>query len=196
MKQFLLLCINGALMTILGMIDSSFGNNMGVDAIIVLASLGTLNYLFRNVAMLGECCYQCDPTKFTESFIINVFTSILSGMLMVTASSLTASLFEVSQRQNELLVTCIVVYGVGLPISQAENFFKRYLIITGKNKELIGATVIFYISMIALDAVCLFLHTECYWLIVGTVTCNVITDLYNIIVCKCYKGLINLIGIL
>lgn len=188
MKQFLLLCINGALMTVLGMIDSSFGNNMGVDAIIVLASLGTLNYLFHKVAMLGECCYQCEPTKVTESFIINIFTSILSGTLMITMSSLTASLFEVTQRQNELLMTCIVIYGIGLPISQAENFFKRYLIITGKNKELIGATVLFYTSMIALDAVCLFLHTECYWLIVGTVTCNVIVDLYYIIVCKCYKG--------
>lgn len=117
MKQFLLLCVNGALMTILGMIDSSFGNNMGVDAIIVLASCVTLNYLFHKVAMLGECCYQCDPTKVTESFIINVFTSILSGMLMVTMSSLTASLFEVTQRQNELLIKCTVVYGFGIPIS-------------------------------------------------------------------------------
>ena len=187
MKQFLLLCINGALMTILGIIDTAFGNSMGVDTIIVIASWGTLDYLFHKVAMLGECCYQCDSAKFTESFIINVVMSILSSILMVATSKLTANLFEVTTKQNELLVLCTVIYGIGMPIAQAENFLKKHLILTEKNKELIGATALFYITMIALDAVCFVLHTECYWLIIGTVICNIITDLYYIIVCKCHK---------
>lgn len=187
MKQFFILCINGALIAVLGMVDTSFGNNMGVDAIIVFASWGTLYYLFHKIAMLGDCCYQCDPTKFTEGFIINIITSIFAGALMVATSGLTSSLFEITKRQHELLVKCTVIYGFGIFISQTESIFNKHLILTEKNKELIGATVVFYIAMIAWDAMCLFLHTECYWLIVGTVACNFITDLYYIIVCKCHR---------
>jgi Na+-driven multidrug efflux pump len=187
MKQFLILCINGALISVLGMVDTSFGNNMGVDAIIVFASWGTLYYLFHKIAMLGDCCYQCYPTRFTEGFIINIVMSILAGALMIVTSTLTSNLFEITQKQHELLIKCTVVYGFGIPISQTESIFNKHLVLTEKNKELIGATVVFYTAMIAWDAACLFLHTECYWLIVGTVTCNFITDLYYIIVCKCHK---------
>ena len=110
MKQFLILCINGALISVLGMVDTSFGNNMGVDAIIVFASWGTLYYLFHKIAMLGDCCYQCYPTRFTEGFIINIVMSILAGALMIVTSTLTSNLFEITQKQHELLIKCTVVW--------------------------------------------------------------------------------------
>ena len=187
MKQFFILCINGALLSVWGLIDTAFGNNMGTDAIIVLASWGTLYYLFHKFAMLGDCCYQCEPSKFTESFVINIITSIIAGLLMVITSSFTSNMFDISQRQHELLIRCTIIYGAGLPIAQIESFFNKHLILTGKNKELIGATSVFYIAMIAWDAACLFLHTDCYWLTVGTVVCDIITDIYYIIICKCHK---------
>lgn len=187
MKQFLILCVNGALSVVLGMIDTSFGNNMGIDAIIVLASWTTLYYLFHKIAMLGDCCYQCDPTKFTEGFIISIIMSGLAGVIVIVTSGPTSSLFEITEKQQELLIKCTVIYGLGIPISQIETMFNRHLILTGKNKELVSATVIFYIAMISWDAVCLFLHTECYWLIVGTVICNLFTDVYYVVICKCHK---------
>lgn len=188
MKQFLILCINGALIAVLGLIDSAFGNNMGTDAIIVLASWGTTYYLFNKIAMLGECCYQCDTEKFTESFIINLITSVLAGILMISTSNFTASLFDITEKQYNLLRICNIIYGLGIPISQIESIFNKYLVYNNKNKELIGATFVFYILMISWDAVVLILKVDCYWLIVGTVICNLVTDLYYLLICKVYKG--------
>ena len=127
MKQFLILCVNGALSVVLGMIDTSFGNNMGIDAIIVLASWTTLYYLFHKITMLGDCCYQCDPTKFTEGFIISIIMSGLAGVIVIVTSGPTSSLFEITEKQQELLIKCTVIYGLGIPISQIETMFNRHL---------------------------------------------------------------------
>lgn len=188
MKQFLILCINGALVAVLGLIDAAFGNNLGIDAIIVLSSWGTLYYLFNKIAMLGECCYQCDTTKFTESCIINIITSLFSGLLMIFTSEFIANLFALTPNQHDLLVKATIIYGCGIIFSQLESIFNKYLIYNNKNKELIWATIVFYVFMIACDIIVLILKKPCYWLIVGTVFSNFCTDLYYIIICKVYKG--------
>lgn len=191
MKQFWTLCINGALVAVLGLIDSAFGNNMGVDAIIVLASWGTLYYLFHKIAQFGDCCYQCNPSKFTLGFIINSVSSVAAGLLMVLLSSFMSGLFDITDVQRELLVKCTVIYGLGLPFARTESIFNKYLILTGQNKKLIGATAAFYIVMIAWDAVCFILRVPCYYLILGTIVSDIFTILYYLAVCKCYKGFVK-----
>ena len=191
MKQFWTLCMNGALVAVLGLIDSAFGNNMGVDAIIVIASWGILYYLFHKIAQFGDCCYQCDPSRFTLAFIINAIASVVTGLLMASLSVFMAGLFDISNVQRELLIKCTVIYGLGLPFARTESIFNKYLILTGQGKKLIGATVVFYVMMITCDAACFVLHVPCYWLIVGTVVSDIVTILYYLLVCKCYEGFVK-----
>lgn len=184
MRQFFIYTFVGASIAILELIDSAFANNISIDSICVMSAFAIVYWCINIFCKAGEYAYNIKLKYETECFILNIISTAICSILMILLRNQIPHLYKLTDRQYELFSICIFWKAVFLIFSKIESYFRTYIEITCQNKHIVISNIIFYVSMIALDALVIINHGECYHLIITTGLADVITVIYYIIFCR------------
>ncbi len=73
MKVLIMFILNELLMEILGSVDTTFGNSIGIDSVCVLAAFTVIRWFFDKVTGLGKNSYYVALEDAKVCLLLNVF---------------------------------------------------------------------------------------------------------------------------
>lgn len=187
MKQFFIFAIVGAATGILDLIDSAFANNISLDSICVMASFAILLWLINALCQIGEYAYNVKQKYESECFALQVISIVIVSLILICFRNQIPYLYKLTETQYKLFSLCLLYKGIFLFVGKLEHFFRNYVQMKCMNKHLITANIIFYVTMIGLDALVIFMHGECYHLVITTGIADLITCLYYILFCHVFR---------
>lgn len=168
MKQFYVFILNAAGIAIFELVDSSFGNNLGIDSICVLSAFTIITWCVGIFCSIGKYAYEIKMGSLSECLLLQVASSVIMTLILLLTYKKLPYIYHLTERQYQLLSKCLFWYAVPLIIHFFAEFLDTYLLLKCKNKLIIAGNIFHYTIMIVLDAVVLWLHGECYHLVITT----------------------------
>ena len=181
MKQFFIFLFTGLSIAILDLIDTAFGNQISLDSICVMSAMSILYWCINCICRIGEYTYSIKMKYENESFILEMIATIICSILVIIFRGPISHIYSLTDRQYELLNLCLLWKGLFLIFAKIESFLYTYIELNCMNKQIIISNIIFYSTMIGLDAIVIILHGECYHLIITTGIADIITAIYLIV---------------
>lgn len=186
-KQYWIFVLTGLGVAIFDLIDSAFGNNLGIDSICVLSAFCIITWCMYVLTDVGRFAYEVRCKDVTECYILQVLASIIVSIFVILFYKKIPLLYKLTDYQYELFSKCLFLYGIFFVIISSSRFFKHYIGIQCRNKDLVAINILFYVLMIVLDALVLVFKGKCYHLVLTTCISFTVQLLYFIFVSKVFK---------
>lgn len=187
MKQFYIYLLNAIFVSILDLIDSAFGNSISIDSICVLSALTIAQWTINIICRIGEYAYGIKIKNEGECLFLTIIASITCGLITILFRNEIPKLWNLTDRQNELLSLCLLYYGLFSVINRIRGFIDAYMTLNCKNKYIVTGNVLFYALMIITDAIVIFTGGECYHLIIMTGVSSLLTVVCYLVFCDAAK---------
>lgn len=180
-KQFYVFVALAILSTVLDLVDAAFGNYISLDSICVLATTTTVNSFLGVVSRAGEYAYRIKMKNYTECLMLGMICAVACSAIMIFGHVPIVHLFNLTERQYELLDTCLIIKGLFIPFARYKDFMDQYASLNCQNKCLVRSSLIFWVIDIVLDAVVVFCGWECYYLVLTTGIAHVASSIYYVV---------------
>lgn len=168
MKQFQFFILNAAGLAIFDLVDSSFGNNLGIDSICVMSAFTIIMWCVNIICNIGKYAYEVKMKYLSECFTLQIVASSIASISLLLLCEKLPYVYHLTEEQYQLLSKCLFWFAVPLVIRSAASFLGTYFLLNCKNRLILVSNSIYYIVMIGLDALVLFLHRQCYYLVITT----------------------------
>lgn len=183
-RQLFIFIVQFVFMAVCDMIDTSFINNTGIDAICILSAYCVLEwtcYAIRGIGMYG---YRVLQKNEKSCLFISVLASFIMMIVIFMIADSFPYLYLLTDTQYKLFTKILYVYAISQIPLCIGDFLRNYLILNIKNKELFISNVLFYSLMIILDAVVMFTTKTLTHFFIATLYSYIIYDIFLFIICK------------
>ena len=168
MKQFFVFILTAFGVAIFDLIDSAFGNNLGIDSICVLSAFTVILWCAKVLGNLGKYAYDIRQKNFSECLLLQILSSGATSIFILIFCNKLPYIYHLTDRQYMLFTKCLFWFALVFPLRQIANFCDNYVVLNCKNRTLIISNVIYYALMIVLDLLVVIMGGKCYHLIITT----------------------------
>lgn len=167
-RQYWIYSLTAFGIAIFDLIDSAFGNNLGIDSICVLSAYIVIVWCGSAIGNFGIYAYDVKQSYLTECLILQMSASLLAALVIGGLNKQLPHIYKLTGKQYGLMSKCLLCYSAFLVVKQTARFFKNYITIQCRNKVIVISNILFYTCMIGLDALVVIFHGECYLLVLTT----------------------------
>lgn len=168
MKQYWLFSLNSLINIAFCAIDGAFGNNISIDAIIVMGSFAILEPLGTQFLVIGGHAYKVLQSYEKSCCLLSVLVGVLLGSICITWGYNLTFVFDLTETQREMLRQVLVCYGICCPIEALGRFMQRYITLKCYNKLVLVSNFVTYILLIGTDWLAISLGWGCSGLVLST----------------------------
>lgn len=153
MRDFVSLLIAYMLMAFADSVDNAFSHNISLDAVVVCGCISTIGQLTRSLAKFGTYSYRIIREHETQCLQLDLISSSIVGIVVFFSKDLLISLFQITQSQQELFRSMLIVWSFYIPFSIMGNATFEIVRLQGKIKLFNTGLFIFYVCLILSDIV-------------------------------------------
>lgn len=188
MRQFFVLLLTGFGIAVLELIDSAFGNNLGIDSIVVMSAFTVIFWCANTVGNLGKFAYEVKLKDFSECAILQLLSSSAVSIFLLLLYRQIPYIFHLSgETQYELLSKCIFHLALAFPLRRITEYIYHYAVLQCKNMVVVATNVSFYTVMIVLDALVIIFKGRCYHLVITTNLSYVVNFVHIVVAAKIWR---------
>lgn len=151
MKQLIVFILQYLFDSLCSRIDTSFGNNLSVDAVCVLSSFTIIMWITYSFYAFGNYAYRILLSRAKECLLVSTVVSVILGILVFLLSDVIPTMFSLTSVQYALFSKCLKIHAISLPFLAIGEFVSDYLLLKCKNKILFVNNVIYWMVMVITD---------------------------------------------
>ena len=169
MKEFISILVSFIFMSIADSIDSAFNNLISVDAIIVTGSFLLIDSIFKSFGEIGTYTYRSIRKNEWQYLWFNIIFGLLMGVIVFISKSMIVNIFNLSQIQREMLYILLNFYTAYVIFGRLANGIFELIRLKGMLKLYRKSLVVYYISLIGLDAMAYIFTRDLKLLFIATI---------------------------
>lgn len=169
MKEFISILVSFIFMSIADSIDSAFNNLISVDAIIVTGSFLLIDSIFKSFGEIGTYTYRTIRKNEWQYLWFNIIFGLLMGVIVFISKSMIVNIFNLSQMQREMLYILLNFYTVYVIFGRLANGIFELIRLKGMLKLYRKSLIVYYISLIGLDAMAYIFTRDLKLLFIATI---------------------------
>lgn len=178
MKEFISILVSFIFMSIADSIDSAFNNLISVDAIIVTGSFLLIDSIFKSFGEIGTYTYRTIRKNEWQYLWFNIIFGLLMGVIVFISKSMIVNIFNLSQMQREMLYILLNFYTVYVIFGRLANGIFELIRLKGMLKLYRKSLIVYYISLIGLDAMAYIFTRDLKLLFIATIVSWCISIVY------------------
>lgn len=178
MKEFISILISFIFMSIADSIDSAFNNLISMDAIVVTGSFLLIDSIFKSFGEIGIYTYRTIRKNEWQYLWFNIIFGILMGIIVFICKNFIINIFELSNIQKDMLSTLLNFYIVYVVFGRLANGIFEIIRLKGQLKLYRKSLIVYYVSLVGLDAIAYLLTKNLTLLIVATIVSWIISIIY------------------
>lgn len=178
MKEFISILVSFIFMSIADSIDSAFNNLISVDAIIVTGSFLLIDSIFKSFGEIGTYTYRTIRKNEWQYLWFNIIFGLLMGVIVFISKSMIVNIFNLSQIQREMLYILLNFYTVYVIFGRLANGIFELIRLKGMLKLYRKSLIVYYISLIGLDAMAYIFTRDLKLLFIATIVSWCISIVY------------------
>lgn len=169
MKEFISILVSFIFMSIADSIDSAFNNLISVDTIIVTGSFLLIDSIFKSFGEIGTYTYRTIRKNEWQYLWFNIIFGLLMGVIVFISKSMIVNIFNLSQIQREMLYILLNFYTVYVIFGRLANGIFELIRLKGMLKLYRKSLIVYYISLIGLDAMAYIFTKDLKLLFIATI---------------------------
>ena len=178
MKEFISILVSFIFMSIADSIDSAFNNLISVDAIIVTGSFLLIDSIFKSFGEIGTYTYRTIRKNEWQYLWFNIIFGLLMGVIVFISKSMIVNIFNLSQIQREMLYILLNFYTAYVIFGRLANGIFELIRLKGMLKLYRKSLIVYYISLIGLDAMAYIFTRDLKLLFIATIVSWCISIVY------------------
>lgn len=178
MKEFISILISFIFMSIADSIDSAFNNLISVDAIVVTGSFLLIDSIFKSFGEIGIYTYRTIRKNEWQYLWFNIIFGILMGIIVFICKNFIINIFELSNLQKDMLSILLNFYIAYVVFGRLANGIFEIIRLKGQLKLYRKSLIVYYVSLVGLDAIAYLLTKNLTLLIVATIVSWLISIIY------------------
>lgn len=187
MKQLIIYVFSGLFIAIGSLIDTAFGNHLGIDSICVLSAYTIITWITYVVYSIGSYGYRVLLSEAKSCFLCQIIISVIVGIIVFILSNIIPHLYSLTSYQYALFARCLRVHAVSVPFLAVGEYLLNYITLKCNNKLMWIVTIIFYVQMIISDYIVVKFDMGLEWLIVVTGFSYVVQDIILLVFSGIFK---------
>lgn len=168
MKQYWIFALNSLINIAFCAVDSAFGNNISIDAVVVMGSFALIEMLGTQVLVLGGHAYKVLQQYEKSCCLLSFIIGVLLGSVCIFGGRMIVHMFALTDTQREMLRQALICYGICCPAEAIGRFLQRYITYKCYNKLAIVSNVVTYVLLIGTDWITISLGWGCNGLVLST----------------------------
>lgn len=181
--QYFVLLFNTMVCHIGDIIDSSFINSMGLEAICITGILASIKHFFRAFYMYADYYFRLKGKRAKAVFYFTVVTSIVLSLIFYGFSYFVTLIYEIEPQYESHLIQCVRISAIIFTFEAVNEQMNSYMIYSGQGKLRSVINFVYYISMIVLDMIAVFVYHSIPLVIIFTGICLFICDIISYKLC-------------
>ena len=178
MKEFISILISFIFMSIADSIDSAFNNLISIDAIVVTGSFLLIDSIFKSFGEIGIYTYRTTRKNEWQYLWFNIIFGILMGIIVFICKNLIVNIFDLSEIQKDMLSVLLNFYIAYVVLGRLSNGIFEIIRLKGELKLYRKSLIVYYISLVGLDAIVYILTKNLTLLFVATILSWIISIIY------------------
>lgn len=178
MKEFISILISFIFMSIADSIDSAFNNLISIDAIVVSGSFLLIDSIFKSFSEIGLYTYRTTRKNEWSYLWFNILFALLMGFIVLLCRGLIINIFDLTNIQKDMLSVLLAFYIDYLVLGRLANAIFEMIRLKGKLKLYRKSLIVYYISLIGLDALAYLLTKNLILLFVATMISWIVSIVY------------------
>ena len=182
-KEFISILVSFIFMSIADSIDSAFNNSISIDAIVVTGSFLLIDSIFKSLGEIGIYTYRTTRKNEWKYLWFNVLFGLLIGIIVFCCKGVIINIFDLTSIQKDMLSLLLNFYIVYVVIGRFANSIFEMIRLKGKLMLYRKSLIVYYISLVGLDAIAYLLTKNLTLLFIATIiswTISIIYMLYNL----------------
>lgn len=178
MKEFISILISFIFMSIADSIDSAFNNLISIDAIVVSGSFLLIDSIFKSFSEIGLYTYRTTRKNEWSYLWFNILFALLMGFIVLLCRGLIINIFDLTNIQKDMLSVLLAFYIGYLVLGRLANAIFEMIRLKGELKLYRKSLIVYYISLIGLDALAYLLTKNLILLFVATMISWLVSIVY------------------
>lgn len=178
MKEFISILISFIFMSIADSIDSAFNNLISIDAIVVTGSFLLIDSIFKSFGEIGIYTYRTTRKNEWQYLWFNIIFGILMGIIVFLFKNPILNIFDLSAIQKDMLSILLSFYIAYVVLGRVANGIFEIIRLQNKLRLYRKSLIVYYVSLVGLDAVAYLLTKNLALLFVATIISWFISILY------------------
>ena len=178
MKEFISILISFIFMSIADNIDSAFNNLISIDTIVVTGTFLLIDSIFKSFAEIGTYTYRTVRKDEWKYLWFNIISSIIIGILVFILKNFIVNIFDITDIQKNMLSILLNFYIAYVLFGRLANAIFEMIRLRGKLKLYRNSLIVYYISLVSLDALAYILTKNLNLLYVATIVSWLISIIY------------------
>lgn len=178
MKEFISILISFIFMSIADSIDSAFNNLISIDAIVVSGSFLLIDSIFKSFSEIGLYTYRTTRKNEWSYLWFNILFALLMGFIVLLCRGLIINIFDLTNIQKDMLSVLLAFYIGYLVLGRLANAIFEMIRLKGELKLYRKSLIVYYISLIGLDALAYLLTKNLILLFVATMISWIVSIVY------------------
>lgn len=178
MKEFISILISFIFMSIADSIDSAFNNLISIDTIVVSGSFLLINSIFQSFSEIGTYTYRTTRKNEWKYLWYNILFGILMGIIVFLCKNLIINIFDLTIAQKDMLSILLNFYIGYVIVGRTANAIFEIVRLKGNLKLYRKSLIVYYVSLISLDAIAYFFTQNLMFLFIATIISWLISTSY------------------
>ncbi len=183
MKEFISILISFIFMSIADSIDSAFNNLISMDAVVVTGSFLLIDSIFKSFGEIGIYTYRTTRKNEWKYLWFNIVFGLIMGLLVFACKEIIVNIFGLTDIQKNMLSILLSFYIAYVVFGRLANAIFEIIRLKGQLKLYRKSLIVYYASLVGLDAVVYLLTKNLTLLFVATIiswSISIIYMLYNL----------------
>ncbi len=183
MKEFISILISFIFMSIADSVDSAFNNLISIDAIVVTGSFILIDLIFKSFAEIGIYTYRTIRKNEWKYLWFNIIFGLLIGIIVFISKDIIINIFDLTIIQKNMLSSLLNFYVAYVVLGRLANGIFEIIRLKSQLKLYKKSLIVYYVSLIGLDAITYIFTKNLTLLIVATIiswSISIIYMLYNL----------------
>lgn len=178
MKEFISILISFIFMSIADSIDSAFNNLISINAIVVTGSFLLIDSIFKSFGEIGIYTYRTTRKNEWQYLWFNIIFGILMGIIVFICKNFIVNIFDLSYIQKDMLSILLNFYIAYVVLGRLANGIFEIVRLKGQLKLYRKSLIVYYVSLVGLDALAYLLTKNLTLLFVATIISWLISIIY------------------
>lgn len=178
MKEFISILISFIFMSIADSIDFAFNNLISIDVIVVSGSFLLIDSIFKSFSEIGLYTYRTTRKNEWSYLWFNILFALLMGFIVLLCRGLIINIFDLTNIQKDMLSVLLAFYIGYLVLGRLANAIFEMIRLKGELKLYRKSLIVYYISLIGLDALAYLLTKNLILLFVATMISWIVSIVY------------------
>lgn len=178
MKEFISILISFIFMSIADSIDSAFNNLISINAIVVTGSFLLIDSIFKSFGEIGIYTYRTTRKNEWQYLWFNIIFGILMGIIVFICKNFIVNIFDLSYIQKDMLSILLNFYIAYVVLGRLANGIFEIVKLKGQLKLYRKSLIVYYVSLVGLDALAYLLTKNLTLLFVATIISWLISIIY------------------